>query len=307
MPSKKKSHHRGKARKGANNKKVEEKKKEAETPDVQMQRLKIGGDDFQADEDAALEEAIKVAAAQKEALDAANAENEKAITKKATNLIIRADQCRHGYFVTDEHVIVEDFANTFVAGYSSVAAGAIIGDAFRTANKATEEKYPDWWFDSSKMKQVISSLLFQGTHYVLEGNMTDARHYASFACYFAALRLQAKAIRVSFTTTKTIIDMTKVVELQLADEHTLVKYLRKSIPCNCLDKQYTQVQSITKMGICANALCCLPDRMVERSKMLYCTQCRSVNYCSSTCQKAHWLTHKKFCDKMISSKGKGES
>ena len=289
MPSsKQKSHHRGKARKGANNKKVEEKKKEAETPDAQMQRLKIGGDDFQADEDAALEEAIKVAAAQKEALDAANAENEKAITKKATNLIIRADQCRHGYFVTDEHVIVEDFTNTFVAGYSSIAAGAIIGDAFRTATKATKEKYPEWWVDSSKMKQVISLLLFNGTQQVLDGDIKSAQCFASIACYleeYTAFILQTKA---TFAPTKS-------AELICADEHTLVKYLRQKIPCPCLDEKYKQVKSITKMGLCCNPHCSLPDRMVQRSKMMYCTRRSSLNYCSPACQKAHWPTHKKFC------------
>ena len=277
-----------------------EEEKFEETPDAQMQRLKIGGDDFQADEDAALEEAIKVAAAQKEALDAANAENEKAITKKATNLIIRADQCRHGYFVTDEHVIVEDFTNTFVAGYSSIAAGAIIGDAFRTATKATKEKYPEWWVDSSKMKQVISLLLFQGTHDVLDGDFHGAKLFASIACYleeYTAFILQTKA---TFAPTKS-------AELICADDHTLVKYLRKRIPCNCLDEKYKQVQSITKMGVCFNVRCSIPDRMVERRSMVYCTRCRQANYCSRECHEAAWPRHKKCCDKTVEKKAKFDS
>ena len=90
-PSKKKSHHRGKARRGGNSKKVGEKKDEA--PDLQMERLKIDKDSQKekADEDAALEEAIKLAAAEKEPLDAAAAEIERSMTeKKATK---RSELC----------------------------------------------------------------------------------------------------------------------------------------------------------------------------------------------------------------------
>ena len=95
-PSKKKSHHRGKARRGGNSKKVGEKKDEA--PDLQMERLKIDKDSQKekADEDAALEEAIKLAAAEKEALDAAAAEIERSMTEKKATKKIRTVQCLHG-------------------------------------------------------------------------------------------------------------------------------------------------------------------------------------------------------------------
>ena len=211
MPSKKKNSRGGKARKGANNKKVEEKKKEAETPDAQMQRLKIGGDDFQADEDAALEEAIKVAAAEKEALDAANAENEKAITKKATNLIIRADQCHHGYVATEDDFIVEDFTHTFVAGFLSLGAGANMGDAFLAANEAVQVNCAEVWYDSSKMKLAVSTFLFNGTQKFLDGDFNGARLFASIACYleeYTAFILQTKAT----------FDPTKLAELIGCDD-----------------------------------------------------------------------------------------
>jgi hypothetical protein len=84
-----------------------------------------------------------------------------------------------------------------------------------------------------------------------------------------------------------------------ADEHTLVKYLRKNIPCKCLDEKYKEVKSITKMGVCFNSQCSIPDRMVERKSMLYCTRCRQVNYCSAECQKAAWPEHKELCNKIM--------
>lgn len=69
--------------------------KKDEAPDLQMERLKIDKDSQKekADEDAALEEAIKLAAAEKEALDAAAAEIERSMTEKKATKKIRTVQC----------------------------------------------------------------------------------------------------------------------------------------------------------------------------------------------------------------------
>ena len=40
-------------------------------------------------------------------------------------------------------------------------------------------------------------------------------------------------------------DAVKQFEFLAADEHTLVKYLRKNIPSNCLDEKYNEVKSVT--------------------------------------------------------------
>ena len=91
----------------------------------------------------------------------------------------------------------------------------------------------------------------------------------------------------------------KIMELSLADEHTLVQFFRKQIPCSCLDEKYKEVKSITKMGICFNDCCPLPGSMI-RSKMLRCTGCingHNVSYCSRACQEAHWPVHKIVCGK----------
>jgi hypothetical protein len=91
MPSKKKSSSRqSRARKGV--KKEEEVEKGA--PEAKMERLKID-DNSHADEDAILEEAIKLAAAEKEALDAVVAKKEeqsKLLVKKK-----HCEACYHGF------------------------------------------------------------------------------------------------------------------------------------------------------------------------------------------------------------------
>eukprot|EP00985_Skeletonema_marinoi_P021230 scaffold12924_cov58-Skeletonema_marinoi.AAC.1 len=69
MPSKKKKSSRGKARKGSNRNRKKKKKEEQEEQgplDEQMERLKINDDSI--DEATLLEEAIKLAAVEKEAL-----------------------------------------------------------------------------------------------------------------------------------------------------------------------------------------------------------------------------------------------
>jgi hypothetical protein len=290
MPSKKKS----KARKGGKKMKEEGQRQQQGAPEAQMERLKIA-DDSQADEDALLEEAIKLAAAEKEALDAAADEQKEQNEKIAEN---HGVVCFHGYVKKKDHFIISDFVRTYVIGCTSngYGAGALLSERFEAASKATFEKYPEVLYDPSKMKHVVSYFIFMGTKGILNGNVENARAFASTACYFE------EHIAVYLHKTKALRDLAKALELRKGDEHTLVKYLRKSIPCKCLDEKYEEVKSITKMGFCWNPQCSIPDRMVVRKSMLYCTRCRQVNYCSAECQKAHWPKHKEFCDEHVGAR-----
>jgi hypothetical protein len=166
-----------------------------------------------------------------------------------------------------------------------------MGQCFEVADKATTEKYPEVWEDPSKLKQVMSFFIANGTQQALKGNIVGARIFASIACY-------VEEYAICLHKRKALPDLAKMVELMGADDHTLVKYLRKSIPCNCLDGKYKEVKSITKTGLCFNPQCQAPDRMVERGKMFYCTRCRLANYCSPECQTAAWPEHKEICDKI---------
>ena len=163
----------------------------------------------------------------------------------------------------------------------------------QAARAATNEQYPKLWDDSFKLKLVTSFYIFNATQHVLEENIECAQLFAAIAHFFQ------EYIAICVDKQKAMINSSKMVELVQADLHTLVKYLKKNIPCNCLDTKYKEVKSITKTGVCRNTNCSLPNRMVERSKMLYCTRCRYANYCSRECQKAAWPLHKKLCDKHV--------
>jgi len=296
MASKKKS--RGKAKKMA---KKAEQKQEAATQqgalDEQMERLKIE----RSDEAALLDEAIKLAAAEKEALDVVGAEQEERAGKLVKN---QSNGCYHGYVDTDDRFIIEDFCKTFVAGFTSLGGvenGEDYFPNFRAGTIATKEKYLEMWSDSSKLKLAVSLCFCNGTHHVLEGNIELARLLAAIACYFqeyASVQIDNQRPSVTGTT---------LPELFLSDEHTLVQYLRKNIPCSCLQTKYEEVKSITKMGMCCNDKCSLPKRMVERRSMFYCARCRAPNCCSRECQKADWPVHKEYCDQLVDLNAMWES
>ena len=151
--------------------------------------------------------------------------------------------------------------------------------------------------DASTMQWVIDYFVALGTDFILEGKDDHARYYAMFANHFEQTIAVIRKDRAEITTSK-------LAELLNGDMNTVVKYFRQRISCNCLDKKYQEVKSITKQGFCCNPGCSLPSRMVERKKMLRCTQCGESNYCSRECQVAHWSYHKEGCRKYAENKAK---
>jgi len=142
---------------------------------------------------------------------------------------------------------------------------------------------------------VIKSLfLAVGTNCILCGDIELARQCASCANYFKAF------IEDIFQQSRSMsLETDKNIELSMADEHTLVRYFQKHIPCTCLDGKYKEVKSVKKLGWCGNPQCKIPDRMAERSGMAFCDRCKRVNYCSRKCQKVHWRAgHKEQCEEM---------
>jgi hypothetical protein len=317
MPSKKKSKG-SKARRKAKNAEGKKKHDGAEesvadeqeaAPDVQMQRLKIN-EDSQAEEDALLEEAIQIAAAERKVLNAKESFLNALLDALAPENN-NSESCHHGYDPDYASVateiaparVVAEFTIMFCSVFRGVFASTdAAGDgdsmvyiaAVDQAITAAEQSFPQVKVldDASKLKLVVSIFLKAATQSVLDGNIHDARIFASFADWFK------NRMSIVLHGAKATLNCAKMIELQRADEHTLVKYLRKSTPCNCLDGKYKEVKSIIKMGVCCNPQCHLPGRMVERRTMVYCTRCRQGNYCSRECQVAAWPSHKEVCDEL---------
>jgi len=203
-------------------------------------------------------------------------------------LLIDSSPCKHGFIHFPAGHICDRFVRlyleTFNAGASSDPTAAVFA-----AMDAVEDKYPEVLHDSSKMKQILSYFSTEGTHHILNGDKKAARTTAARIILFE----EFIAIKV-LKTQAVVLHIQKVMEILIADDHTLVSFFRKRISCSCLDKKHKEVKSIKKMGFCNNDKCPLGGK-VERSKMLYCTRCSDQYYCSRDCQKAHWSKHREEC------------
>ena len=151
--------------------------------------------------------------------------------------------CRHG-FDGDERC--REFTTAFQEAFTQcIFADKNIVSSYIAAMKATQEKFATVWKDATNkgLRQAVSCYVADGTQLVLDGNDpgAHAKFIASFAYYFE----QCIAIHEK---TQPTIKWQQIVELQFTDQHTLVSFFRKRIPCKCLDEKYEKVKSMTKMG-----------------------------------------------------------
>ena len=219
-------------------------------------------------------------------------ENEDVKNGGSRNNLTTAEKCNHGYVPFTKGDVCMEMIVAFLRAHR--AAYKCGQNGFAAATTVTFEKYPEVIKDSAKMKLIITHFVAMGTECLLAGNYDDARQIASFARYFEYVNVEYS--HCHGRNEGNTANWQNMFEMISADEHTLVKYLRKRIRCHCLEEKYKQVKSITKMGTCMNSRCSLPGRRVERSKMKYCTQCCLANYCSRECQVADWPRHKENCD-----------
>ena len=210
--------------------------------------------------------------------------------------------CRHGCpsISAGAEKICCGFIDEFmIAGAELSRSGVNVAEAFVTVTDATADEYIDVY--ASKLDTVISIILRNGAQCILSGDIHIARLYASLACYLE------ECMAVALNKTKASPNLSKIIESHESDDHTLVSFYKKRIPCACLDEKYKEVKSVKKMGLCYNSNCSHPGRRVERSKMLCCTQCGDANYCSVECQKAHWKNHKQICGNIAEKKAAFDS
>ncbi len=205
--------------------------------------------------------------------------------------------CSHGF---DLHLleglklrrICFQFVTAFAEKFEEATRGGDItlSNCLTIARNATMDEFARVWNESITMQIVVKYFLCSGTQGSRVGHYDRARSRAVIARYLE------QHIAVHLHQTQALYNWPKLLETYHADQHTLVKFFRRRIPCSCMDEKYEEVKCITKMGICYNKKCSLPNREVERSKTMYCSRCRCAVYCSRECQVAHWAQHKTLCD-----------
>ena len=294
MPSKKKA--KGKGRRTAKSRKARA-EDGAVGIDSEMQRLKIGNNkNSKDDDDALLEEAINLAAAEREELEAA-AKNDD---------VNNSEECHHGFDPLPKNHVCVAFIKSFADLYDAFCRISNpklkLDRLLEHIYEATKTSYAEVWNDSDNLKLAASYFVDLGTNQIREGSYPNAGIGAMCSFFFeqwAAITMYQNDTQAScdWNIFDTLCDWGKLYELHEGDEHTLVSYFRKRIPCKCLDNKYKEVKTIKKIGLCCNPNCSLPDKNKKtvRSKMLYCTQCRKANYCSRECQVAHWPSHRSEC------------
>jgi hypothetical protein len=213
-------------------------------------------------------------------------------------------QCRHGFELEDrEERLCFEFSKRFQREYQ-YHMNNVENNMLPCVNAAIdalqkEEKFAEILNDTANMnmRDVISYFVAEGTQRILNGK----EHIVSVNVFFAYILEQY--IAAAWEKTEPRVDwLRRAAELQCCDMHILVSYLKKRIPCKCLDEKYKEVKSIPKTGLCSNLECTLPDRRVARKKMYTCTGCNISYYCSADCQKAHWPVHKKYCKMSVMEK-----
>jgi hypothetical protein len=203
-----------------------------------------------------------------------------------------SEKCSHGLSYDSSNDFCFQSLRAFNSSFDVVRSGdRSLSDCLLHAENATMDQFADFWSDSTKMERAILILLYTGTAALIKGEDDVARDAATFVRFFE------QYIAVELKQSQAIIDWPKICDVYQADLHTLVSYFRHRIPCSCLDEKYEEVKHITKLGVCYNSQCSIPDKRVERSKTKYCSRCRSATYCSRECQVAAWSRHKPYCDK----------
>lgn len=203
--------------------------------------------------------------------------------------------CMHGFnpmsAFTVEGRICLAFRETFLDGFHNVTFRTQryeAGERFQSAFDATTKKFGEVWRDESKIGIIVGNLVADATILYLKGKLDDARIYAAFSFFIQ----DVSSVLINKDRQP---NCTRVCELVEADEHTLVSYLKKLIPCTCLDEKYKEVRSISKTTRCYNENCSLPRGVMEQSKATCCSKCRQATYCSRSCQVQDWPRHKIVC------------
>ena len=197
--------------------------------------------------------------------------------------------CTHGWspneFDSDHdcHKFVEVIME--ITTKSSVA-GTACSDVIDT----TEHLYPEVWYHKESLEWIRKALVSIGASIILAKD--DDREVFDCSIVIGLCEHIYQQLASTMYGFQPFCIYARVHDLLNADRRRLVSYIKKRIPCSCLDDKYKEVKALPKMGTCRYRKCSHLRSKVALSDMMSCERCRIQHYCSEQCQAADWQRHK---------------
>ncbi len=194
------------------------------------------------------------------------------------------DKCTHGWNY-----------NEYAADHDCYKLIAYLLGVFSNSNKLLGtagrilDKYPEIESDATKLEWIASAFVSIGVEAITE-EYDD--NICAHSVWYSDAIYQHVACRRNYVPA---MYKARLKELLFADKRRLIGYLKKRIPCSCLDSIYSEVKHLPKNGRCCSNSCSVFGRKVELSKMWSCEDCRRQHYCSKECQADDWPRHKEQC------------
>ena len=135
---------------------------------------------------------------------------------------------------------------------------------------------------------IVSALIAIGSELVLQGAIDTDEYVVKAIAFSEALRQSQMTF---LHRTQPAVYHARIEDLRYADIRRRISYMKKRIPCSCVDAEYKEVKSLPKTGLCSGC-----GGNYELSSLKSCGSCRKAHYCSKACQKADWKRHKEECN-----------
>ncbi|KAL9178898.1 hypothetical protein ACHAXT_011871 [Thalassiosira profunda] len=145
------------------------------------------------------------------------------------------------------------------------------------------------WESVALRQRTVTHLISVGAEWRLNNNLSRAQAYSIFCVLQMQFLLDAQLGKVPPT------DIVRCVSRPGRDmthdpARATAMFLCKKVECRCLDGLKLVYKNDVKVGLCS--VC---RKKSERKKLLQCSRCEMIQYCSKECQVKDWPNHKDAC------------
>ena len=199
----------------------------------------------------------------------------------------RLGECNHGCPIIAPRHSVSDLVNDVLEAASD--ENKFITDSM----KLSLERHPQLWNDKENRKMAMHILISFTVNYILNGEIIEAgRPMAS------ALLFLSNYDGLGSLDTAAYVCAALRRDIVCGNDREILRFFSKRIPCSCLKDLYKQSKrTLLKDGCCQNC-----KRVLHRSELMVCGNCRIIQFCSKECQRECWPEYKIWCSGYVAWK-----